>query len=1223
MIHIRKLVLSVLLSTTLPLSLYASDQAFTDMEVYLQKPQPEKGFSLSADAERFRSYAQADKAYRLIQAGKLDLARQELVPLVEHSPEDARAGSLYVLVLYRLRDFAEVIRQANLMLTRQPHFIPALLYRSRAYLAAAQLNEAIAGFEMLEHQPELKPADRISTLATIAELCIRTKDYSRASSAATKLLALDKSYEAWFRKGIIEDGLGAPGEAERAYRSALMLANTPAQRLEAHKAIAECLRKQKSWQPARDALLLALAVDPRDVSSLRSLAQTDYQLRDYPEAEKHLRRLLALTGTEPRPEGSDAPNDQEFLANLLLLRKDWPHAQVEFAAVLSAEKHPSVRARVYRALSQIAENTGDGNQSVEYLKSALALGPSFDGREKLANLLIRQEKIAEADSEFTALAREARSAEDKHRLLMMLGEVKMSGERYREAVEVFADAARINADASTLQAASNAAERAGDLQAAADFSRRAAVQVPSAEAHLRLGTLQKASGNLEQAIASFEMAARESATPSQKVEVYKAIAFVCVSTKDYEQARRAFDQALAFDPHDAGLHRYVAGVLVQMKEYADAVPHFEQAIAMDEKPDDRRSLASAQDMAGQLEAATTTYSELLRRLPAEEKPDVYLSLAEVERKRGHEAKAADVYRDYLATPNLRAVDRARALESLGQLYSKLHNKEAAADSFARAIDTGAASASIYEDLGFLLYDLGRWRPALDAFLAAPSSEGTPTRLIAIANCYWKLDKPGLAIHYLDQALQQQEGWTSVRQRQAYADLGYLYADAHDYRHAIEAWQNAQHLQNTPDLGLRLARLERLAGDANAALKELGQIRRADLITQDQAQYFDELAQIDAQQGKLEDSRHAWESANRIESSTARNYEIGSAYLKAGLVGEAIPYLERAAKPSGNKLYIQSLAYAYKSAGRLNEAVACFEQVATPGSIEVYKELAYLEMRQAHNASAEQWFRKAFEAEPQPQALREDFARLTNRYTVTLYDGYSSDPQVQTTAFEPAPGPNTVTPAGGGIELDFQPPGIGFRNERTLQVFTRATWSNEPDSLSPQRGSKQMGLGVRYKPLISQNLQLSLERFIPLSSGLQQNWMARAMSSWSAGYDLKPDQKGWNYSLLFIDTALLLQAPRTAAEFAQFRQGITFRAGQSLLITPHLLAAARHQSPIAAAGTYLEAGGGLSLRFLLRDSYDLPRKSSFELLFDCHRGSLVAQAVATGYHGCRASGILRF
>jgi bacteriophage N4 adsorption protein A len=269
MIHLKKLVLSVLLSTTLPLSLYASNQAFTDMEVYLQKPQPEKGFSLSADAKRFRSYAQVDKAYRLIQAGKLDLARQELVPLVERSPEDARAGSLYLSVLYRLRDFAEVIRQANLMLTRQPHFIPALLYRSSAYLAAAQLKEAIAGFETLEHQPELKPADRISTLATIAELYIRTKEYSEASSAATKVLALEKSYEAWFRKGIIEDGLGVPGEAERAYRSALMLANTPTQRLRAHKAIAECLRNQKSWQPARDALLLVSSIVDFENSSLR------------------------------------------------------------------------------------------------------------------------------------------------------------------------------------------------------------------------------------------------------------------------------------------------------------------------------------------------------------------------------------------------------------------------------------------------------------------------------------------------------------------------------------------------------------------------------------------------------------------------------------------------------------------------------------------------------------------------------------------------------------------------------------------------------------------------------------------------------------------------------------------------------------------------------------------------------------------------------------------
>lgn len=601
-------------------------------------------------------------------------------------------------------------------------------------------------------------------------------------------------------------------------------------------------------------------------------------------------------------------------------------------------------------------------------------------------------------------------------------------------------------------------------------------------------------------------------------------------------------------------------------------------------------------------------------------------------------RAADLYERYLTTPHLSSQDLARALESLGFVSSKLDKDEAAVEFFQRAIDTGGASTPAHENLGFALYRLGRWHPALDAFLAAPASEASPVRLIAIAHCYQKLGKPGLAIHFIDQALQKQQSLTAAERRQAYADLGFLYADEHDYRAAIKAWQQAQHLTSTPALELGLARVERLAGDPVAALKELDQIRRDSLAPTERAQYFDELAQVYARQGRVEDSRSAWETANQIESSAARNYEIGLAYLRSDQVPQAIPFLERAAKPFGNRVYLQSLAYAYKAAGRLSDAAVCFEELAAamPGSVDTYKELAYLEMHLGHNASAERWFRKAIDAEPRPQAdqqnttavqpadesLREDLARVKNRYNLTLYEGYSGQQSLATT-LEPALGTNSIIPAGGGIELDYQPPGIGFRNERILQIFTRAMWSNESGSLAPHGGSEQMGLGVRYKPLIAQNLQLSLERLIPLGSGLKQNWMARAISSWSAGFDLRHTQSRWNYSLLFVDTAFLLEGPRTAAEFAQFRQGITFRVGQALLITPYVVAAARHQSPQAAIRTYLEAGGGLSLRFLLRDSIDLPRKSSFEVLVDCHRGVLMTQPDATSYHGCRAAGILRF
>jgi bacteriophage N4 adsorption protein A len=1258
-------VLGCVLTTTISMVLRAADQGFTDMEAYLPpQEQARRGYSPAADAERFRSFARLDKAYRLIQARQLDLAKQELLPLVEHSPENWRACSIYLSVLYRLGEYAQLIRQADVMLQHQPHFIPALLYRSKAYIRSQQLNEAIAGFEILEREEQLRPADRLSVLQTLADLYIRSKDYQHALVTSSRVLEIRPSYEAWFGKGLALDGLGHAESAEQAYRSSLKLATIPAQELEALKAIAESLRRRRNWSAAREPLLQALGIDPTDVVALRLLAETEYKLQNYQQAEGHVRRLLTL-----EPDGKN----REFLANILLICKDWQKAEAEFRALVADENDPSRRARGYRALSQISEATGNPSASVEYLKQALAIEPSFSGREKLANLFIAQGNIVQAESALTDLLKEVRGTEDKHRMLVTLGQLEMSEKQYSAAAEIFTHAVQMRSDAATLAAASNAEEQAGNFAAAIEFSRRAASQTPSAEAHLRLGTLQEKFGDPVQALASFETAAKESTTADQKLAIYKQIGFLEVQTKSYDAARSAFEKAQTLDSSDANVQRSLAEVFMRLGRFPDAAAHFKQALAIDHNPADRRSFAVAQERAGEFDSAKAAYLEVLKSLPKStaSRAEVCRSLAELETKSGSYARAADwwleasesggdgeplvlvsaaqslvlahewrraadLYERYLTTPNLSSQDRARALESLAFISSKLDKDEAAAGFFQRAIDTGGASMSAHENLGFALYRLGRWHPALDAFLAAPASEGNPVRLIAVAHCYQKLGKPGLAIHFLDQALQKRQNLSAAERRQAYADLGFLYADGHDYRAAIQAWQQAQHLTSTPAVALGLARVERLAGDPAAALKQLDTIRHDGLAPAERAQYFDEVAQVYTQLGRAEDSRRAWETANQIESSDARNYEIGLAYLRADEVTKAIPFLEHAAKPSGNRVYLQSLAYAYKDAGRPTDAVLCFEELAAtmPGSVDTYRELAYLEMHLAHNASAERWFRKAIDAE-RPQAdqqntaavqgtdgLREDLARVKNRFNLTVYEGYSEQQSLATTLV-PALGADSIVPAGGGIELDYQPPGIGFRNERILQIFTRALWSNQAGSLAPQTGSEQIGLGVRYKPFISQNLQLSFEHLFPLGSGLQQNWMARAMSSWSAGFDLRPNRRGWNYRLLFVDTAFLLQGPRTAAEFAQYRQGITFRVGQALLVTPYAIAAARHQSPQAALGTYLEGGGGLSLRFLFRESGDLPRKSSFEVLVDCHRGALLAEPDRTSYHGCRAAGILRF
>jgi tetratricopeptide (TPR) repeat protein len=1233
---------------------WGAEEGFRDLEPYLRAQSSQGASSPGKEVERFRTYAQLDRAYRLLGERQLDAARRELVSLLAAYPQSLRARTVFMELLSRTGAHAEVIEQAAEALRQQPAFIPAWLYRSRAYAAMGRLDDAIAGFEALLRQPGLLPEDRVSALDTLCELCLRARRYEKVLSHSAELLGQRASFTGWYRKGTALDGLGRGEDALAAYRQAVKTAGGGEQQILGLRAVAEGERKRKQWAAARDALARAVELKPGDAGLLRSLADTEYELKHYAQATSRLRRLLELRND---------PADRESLANLLALQKDFKGAEAQYRALAASGIAPSRRAQAYRALSRIAEKQGDAARSVEYLNRARAVQTSRDDDERLANLLTAQGRPAEAGVILEDLLARARNDGERRPLLVKLGNVRMTENRFRDAAGLFGEAARLGGDAATLAAAAGAYERAGDITSAIEYGRQEVAQTPSAGSYLRLAALYEKVSQWPQALENLEAALGRSGDPRQQAEIHQRSGFAWAKTGDYEKARQSFERALALSGRDAGPHRALADTLGRLGRLEEAESHWRTAIELEGTAGDRRALAQAQERRGEWDAAVQTYTDLLGRLPrsSEEGARVCASLATVEARRNRHAaaaqwwlkafdysgggqpewlvsaaqsltlasrwdEAANVYRRYLAREGLSPGDRARALEGLAFLASRLGDDDAAAGHFQAAIASGAASDSAHENLGFALARRERWREALEAFSASPRAGTDPHVLLAIALCHRKAGKPGLAVHFLEQALGKEKELSAAERRQAYADLGYLYFDEGDYDGAIRAWREAQRLEPAPVIALGLARLSRLTGDPAGAQEQLKQLDVKTLPAAQQAEYFDELAQSYADQGNRQESLKTWKTAHRMEPSARREFEIGLTYFTGGQPLQAIPYLEKAQHASGNDVYLQTLAYAYKAAGRLKDAALCFEKLASSESadFEVYSELGYIEMRRANNAAAERWFQKAMKADTADRAvaLHEDLARLKNRWDLTMYQGYSSERSVAG-ASALATGASSVVPQGGGVEFAYQPPRIGFRNERTLQLVGRVLWNNEPGSIRYQRDSGMLGLGLRYKPLIAQNLQLSMERLIPVSGSIEADWMARAMWSWGSGFRLRPERRAWNYSLLFADGSYLFPNANTLAQFVQARQGVTIRVGTSALITPHAVLTARHQSPAAAAGSYADGGGGLSLRFLPARTASLASASSLELLFDCHRGKFLWRTGSPAYNGCRATAIVRF
>src|SRR5437867_4509899 len=156
------------------------------------------------------------------------------------------------------------------------------------------------------------------------------------------------------------------------------------------------------------------------------------------------------------------------------------------------------------------------------------------------------------------------------------------------------------------------------------------------------------------------------------------------------------------------------------------------------------------------------------------------------------------------------------------------------------------------------------------------------------------------------------------------------------------------------------------------------------------------------------------------------------------------------------------------------------------------ELAYLPLHNSHNNETAHRFRQDMDqalndpqfAEEDTRALERDIEemrsevqRLTHQFDLTLYQAWRSHTQQVRTS--PSVFGEGVIPSQGGLELTYQPPGIGFRDERIFQIFGRFLWSTEPRSLNVDDDSLQGSLGVRYKPFRQLNAYVSVERLFKI------------------------------------------------------------------------------------------------------------------------------------------------
>lgn len=422
-----------------------------------------------------------------------------------------------------------------------------------------------------------------------------------------------------------------------------------------------------------------------------------------------------------------------------------------------------------------------------------------------------------------------------------------------------------------------------------------------------------------------------------------------------------------------------------------------------------------------------------------------------------------------------------------------------------------------------------------------------------------------------------------------------------------AFSTAERLRLT----LALARTYRLAGQPQRALDTLTPLSAGPWLSAAiEAEYHDEVSRDEDALGRPSEARGELERAVALEPTAERSFRLSQLAERLGDHEEARRQLEAAVKAEPeNTEYKAALAYALRKSGDLAGAAQLLSGVLAvgPNRYALHEDLGYIDLGLGENDKAIDQFKwvidnqQLYPAETQEErdatartieGLRRTINAVEPHWTAYGYTNLcltGNYCERRTRNLE-----SLISTNQGGVELQYQPPEIGYVDGRIFQGFARTFFSYAPGTISPEGNSFQGGVGIHYKPLSDYNLVLSGERLIKFGTNAVNNWEGRVSFSTSAGYEIDPVASQSWYSLLYVDFAGTAQSPHQILTYADGRGGVNFKFADRLVFSPFVYGIFRGNYGIGA-NTTAETGIGASLRgFFYEDKYHAPR-DAVELL----------------------------
>jgi tetratricopeptide (TPR) repeat protein len=193
-------------------------------------------------------------------------------------------------------------------------------------------------------------------------------------------------------------------------------------------------------------------------------------------------------------------------------------------------------------------------------------------------------------------------------------------------------------------------------------------------------------------------------------------------------------------------------------------------------------------------------------------------------------------------------------------------------------------------------------------------------------------------------------------------------------------------------------------------------------------------------------------------------------------------------------------------------------------------------------------------------------------------------------------------AQGGAELAVRLPDLRTdEGVRQAEVFARALWSQQGESLQIDHRSVQGGVGLRWQPLVGSAWRITAERLISVGEEARDDWLLRLGWGATMGDRPSPGAAYWPAGQFYAEAGRFFGDGGSTALYAEGRLGLSVPVQSGWTLTPHGVVAARELRPDPTSESWAEAGLGLALRRAFGGTAHAADRGRFEWLMQYRWG----------------------